>query len=101
MKEYTEGKKLARERIAVSVNCDGENMLLGIPTCISGTGKCQADAVSELLTNYELKNVIKGCVFDTTFTNTGKEKGGPSFLNSAKSQSIVIQYYYFFPQLLH
>ena len=37
--EFTKGRKLTRDRIAVSVYCIGKNTLLGIPPCISSTEK--------------------------------------------------------------
>lgn len=75
VKEYTKGKKLTRDSIAVSVNCEGESMLLGIPLCVNSTGECQTDVIVKVLESYGLKNEIKGLVFDTTASNTGKEKG--------------------------
>ena len=75
VKEYTKGKKLTRDRIAVSVNCEGENMLLGIPPCVNSTGESQTDVIVEILESYGLKDEIKGIVFDTTASNTGKDKG--------------------------
>lgn len=81
VKEYTKGKKLTRDRLAVSVNCEGEDTLLGIPPCINSTGECQTEKIIEVLESYGLKNEIKGLVFDTTASNTGKEKGVCNRLN--------------------
>ena len=75
VKEYTKGKSLKRGRLALSVNCEGENILLAIPVCVNSSGECQTDVIVEVLEFYGLKDEIKGLVFDTTASNTGKEKG--------------------------
>ena len=49
VKEYDKGRKLKREHIAVSINADGENMLLGIPICANSSGECETETILELL----------------------------------------------------
>ena len=81
VKEYTDGKKLKRERLALSVTCDGEHFLLGVPPVTDSTGACQTEKIIEILEENSLKEDIKGLVFDTTASNIGKEKGVNSRLN--------------------
>lgn len=89
VKEYTKGKKLTRDRIAVSVNCEGEDTLLGIPPSINSTGECQTEVIIDVLESYGLKNEIKGLVFDTTPSNTGKEKGVCTRLNEYLERPVL------------
>ena len=78
-----------RDRLAVSVNCEGENILLGIPPRLNSTGECQTKKIKEMLISYGLKNEIKGLVFDTTATNTGKDKGVCTRINEYLEQPVL------------
>ena len=40
VKEYTKGKKLIQDCLAISVQFGDESSLLGIPPCLDGTGEC-------------------------------------------------------------
>ena len=75
VKEYTDGKKLKRERLALSVTCDREHFLLGVPPVADSIGACQTEKIIEILEENSLKEDIKGLVFDTTASNIDKEKG--------------------------
>ena len=79
VKEFTKGKKLARETLALSITCDGEHSLLGVLYCSDAT---QTEAIIYLLRDYELNDAVKGLVFDPTASNTRREKGVNSRLNS-------------------
>ena len=82
VKEFTKGEKLTRERLGLSITCDGEHSLLGVPYCSDATGATQTEAIIDILRDYELNDAVKGLVFDTTASNTGREKGVNSRLNS-------------------
>ena len=82
VKEYTDGKKLKRKRLAVSVTCDEDHFLLGVTLVTDSTGACQTEEIIEILEENSLKEDIKGLVLDTTASNTLKEKGVNSRLNS-------------------
>ena len=49
--------------------------LLGIPEAKDGTGESEFNIVKTALEQWMVKEQIVGLVFDTTTTNTGKEKG--------------------------
>ena len=49
--------------------------LLGIPEAKDGTGSEEFHIVQKCLETWEVKEQVVGLVFDTTATNTGKEKG--------------------------
>ena len=49
------GKNLIRDIVAVSMRCEGENTLLGIPGCLDSTGECQAELIIRLLEQYGIK----------------------------------------------
>ena len=49
--------------------------LLGIPEAKDGTGESEFNIVKTALDQWMVKEQIVGLVFDTTATNTGKEKG--------------------------
>jgi len=53
----------------------GEDILLGVPKILSGTGPHQAIAVSTLIQEYDLTEKSDILVFDTTASNTGDERG--------------------------
>ena len=89
VQDYTDGKRLVRERVAVSINLEKENTLLGIPFCTDSTGESQSEAIKELIVQYELKDKIKGLVFDTTSTNTGKENGVCARISNYLQQPIL------------
>ena len=81
VKEYTKGKKLIQDRLAISVKCGDESSLLGIPPCLDGIGECQTNNIIEVLEEYQLKEEIIGLTFDTTASNTGREKGVNTRIN--------------------
>ena len=59
VKEYTDGKKLKRERLALSVTCDREHFLLGVPPVTDSTGACQTEKIIKILEENSLKEDIK------------------------------------------
>ena len=89
VKEYTGGKKLVKDRLAISMKCEGENTLLGIPPCLNSTGECQTEVIINLLEEYDINEGVTGLVFDTTASNTGKEKGVCTRLNEYLGRPIL------------
>lgn len=59
------------DRFPVVVTGLETSHLLGVPKLRSGTGVNQADAVIEVLSEWNVQNRIKSMCFDTTTTNTG------------------------------
>ena len=89
VKEFTDGKTLEQDRLAVSISCEGENSLLCIPPCLNGTGECQSEKIIEQLESYDFKEDVVGLVFDTTASNTGREKGVNTKLNEYCGKNIL------------
>ena len=73
----------------VSLCCIEENTILGIPPCLQATGECQTEVIIQLLELYELKDDIKGLVFDTTAVNVGREKGVCTRINEYLGRPIL------------
>lgn len=53
IKEYTGGKQLSQDRLAVSVKCNDENSLLATPACVNSTGECQSENIIEIPVLFE------------------------------------------------
>jgi hypothetical protein len=68
------------ERLPVLVSGDGEEKLLGVPKLEAGTGQNVADAVYDLLFEWNVLDNVKALGFDTTSVNTGKFKGACTLL---------------------
>ncbi|XP_065659625.1 uncharacterized protein LOC136083788 [Hydra vulgaris] len=78
--EYTDGKKLEKDRLAILINGNMEMHLLGIPAISSGTGENQKNAIRDILNCFDLTNSIQAVTFDTTRINTGNKNGAVSLL---------------------
>ena len=72
------GEQVKHENLAVLVTCPPgyeEGKLLGIPKTPNGTDAATKDAVCTLLTDWNINDDILALVFDTTASNSGKDKG--------------------------
>ena len=70
--------KEKKDRLAVLVSSpdlSDKEQLLGIPKLDSGTGRAQEQAVGKLLDEYGAASAVIGTCYDTTGSNTGKQKG--------------------------
>lgn len=83
------GRKETVDRIAVLVTSGGEEMLLGIPKICRGSGKNLADACLATLDDWDIRQQIRGLLFDTTASNTGLKKGACSFLEFSLGQDLA------------
>ncbi|KYN11357.1 hypothetical protein ALC57_16486 [Trachymyrmex cornetzi] len=63
------------ERLAISVTGEGVEKLLGVPAIALGIGKTQADVVYKTLQEWNLSDTVTSMCFDTTASNTGKNRG--------------------------
>ena len=70
----TSGKEVV-DRLPILVTGDGVQQLLGVPKISSGTGLAMSTAVCETIRQWGLMSKIKVMCFDTTASNTGKNKG--------------------------
>lgn len=69
------------DRIAVLVSYDGTAKFLGAPKIQSGSGKNIADAVYNVLVEWDICEKVVAMCFDTTSSNTGLQNGACSHLN--------------------
>ena len=71
MKDLTWDEKV--DRLPILVSGSGMDQLLSIPKLHAGTGKAMADAVYEVVCDWDIKDRIKAISFDTTAGNTGQK----------------------------
>ena len=69
--------KILSNRVCVYISGVDQELrkLLGIPEAKDGTGEAEFNIVRNALEQWMVKEEVVGLVFDTTATNTGKEKG--------------------------
>lgn len=63
------------DRLPVLVSGTDISQLLSVPKLPSGTGDEQAKAVVNSLRNWQIEDMVQGMCFDTTSSNTGRNKG--------------------------
>lgn len=63
------------DRLPVIVTGADNEQLLGVPKLNSSTGEEQANAVVELLKEWDIMDYVSGICFDTTASNTGRLSG--------------------------
>lgn len=68
------------ERIAVTVSYDGTSKFLGAPKTNSSSGKDTADAVYNLMVQWNIADRVEAMGFDTTSSNTGVHIGACTIL---------------------
>ena len=73
------GNKETVDRIAVWLQVVGKKCYCIVPKIGRGTGKQQVDACLTPLTEWNIRQRIRGMVFDTTASNTGLENGACTF----------------------
>lgn len=77
------------DRIAILVSGDGVDKLLAVPKLTSGTGQAQADAVMEVLRDWEVEDRIVALTFDTTASNTGRFSGACILIEQALGRQLL------------
>jgi hypothetical protein len=83
MSDLKDGKFAANvDRLPISISGNGVSQLLTIAKLPNGTGHAQAEAVLDALEEWGLNNKICGMAFDTTSTNTGREKGACTLIEN-------------------
>lgn len=84
-----DGSKTKVDRIAILVTGNGNEKLLAIPKIYRGTGKAQAQACVDTITEWNMTHSIKGLVFDTTASNTGLHTGACTEIEKALECELV------------
>lgn len=77
------------ERLPVLITADGIEKLLGVAKLHSGTGKAQADAVVDLLRQWNIVEHVSGMSFDTTASNTSLKIGACSIIEKTLGRELL------------
>jgi len=77
------------DRLAVLDSGNGIMKLFGVPKLLAGTGEVQANAVYQLIDDWQLTERIQTMCFDTTASNTGR-KAGACTIESQKLQKPLL-----------
>lgn len=89
-KFITNGSSIeSSDRLAVIVSGVGVTKILGIPKIESSTGIDQANAVYDLIVQWNLVNNIKSMGFDTTPSNSGHLSGACAILEKKMKKSLL------------
>ena len=81
--------KEAVDRMPVIISQQTGAQLLGIPKIQSGTGVAMAEAILQLLVEWNVADKIVGMSFDTTSTNTGHTNGACSLLEKSLGKRLL------------
>lgn len=77
------------DRLAVLVSGEDTMKLLGVPIITAGTGEAQAQAVYELLLEWNLADRINAMCFDTTASNSGNNMGACTLLEGKLGRTLL------------
>ncbi|XP_055309591.1 uncharacterized protein LOC129573248 [Sitodiplosis mosellana] len=77
------------DRIAVLVSYNGSFKFLGAPKIESGTGKHIAQAVYNILVEWNISERVVACSFDTTSSNTGHKSGACVLLEELLGRKLI------------
>ena len=86
-KDKVTGEKT--DRLVAVVTGIKKEQFLGLPVIKSSTGEEQADAVYQLLTQWNLKDQISCISSDTTASNTGKSNGACTLLQKKLNKDLI------------
>lgn len=67
-----------------------EGKLLTVATLTDGTGEAQADATFNAIEDWRLAESVVGLCFDTTATNTGRQRGAATRLQRALEKDLLL-----------
>lgn len=77
------------DRLAVLVSGEGVMKLLGVPKLTRGTGEEQANAIFQLLNEWNIVNRVNFMCFDTTASNTGIKRGACTILQQKIGRNLL------------
>jgi len=77
------------DRLVVLVSGEGVMKLLRVPKLTRGTGEEQANAVFQLLDEWNIVNRVNCMCFDTTASNTGIKKGTCTILEQKIRRNLL------------
>lgn len=77
------------DRVAILVSGGGIEQLLAVPKISRGTGENQAKVCVSKLEDWDIKDLVRGLVFDTTAANTGLTLGACTFLEKELGGDLI------------
>lgn len=77
------------ERLPVIITHNKGEQLIGVPKLSAGTGSEIANAIYELLFEWNIEEYIVACCFDTTASNTGAIKGAATLLEHKLERKLL------------
>ena len=77
------------DRLPVLISGGGQDQLLGVPKLDHGKGQDIANAVHQLIINWDLVTNINGMCFDTTVANTGRKNGACVILEQKMEKDLL------------
>lgn len=77
------------EKMVVAVSCGKSTKLLDVRELPDGKGKSKATAMVEILNDWDISSNVKFMCFDTTSTNTGKNKGACKVLQKMLEEDLI------------
>ena len=91
VKEFTGGKHLEQERIAVIVSSPSLEtpQVLGVPAAQSSKGTDQMEVVTKLIEDWEVTDHIMALGFDTTASNTGVHAGAVTLVEQHLGRAVM------------
>ena len=82
-------KFIQHDRLPVIVTLQDSEQLIGVPKLDSGTGQNMANAVYELLNDWDLSKRVNALCCDTTASNTGRMNGACIILEQLLNKSLL------------
>ena len=91
VKEFTGGKHLEQERIAVIVSSPSLDspQVLGVPAAESSKGSDQMEVVVKLIESWDITDHIMALGFDTTASNTGVHGGAVTLVEQHLGRAVM------------
>lgn len=77
------------DRLPIIVSHLNGSQLLGVPELSSGTGKNTANAVYDILRDWDIVNKVQAASYDTTAANTGATNGAVSLLQNQLGHDLL------------
>lgn len=77
------------DRLPVVITSTETEHLLGVPALQAGTGRQQAEAIIQLLKEWNLTDKVQALCFDTTATNTGRLQGACVILEQELGKDLL------------
>lgn len=85
-----DSRKSKEERLPIVITYDNKEQIIAVPKLDSSTGREQADAVWDAITNWNLEDKVQILCCDTTASNTGRINGACVLLEQKLGREVLI-----------